>query len=350
MVDAYLESGFNYFDTSFVYHNGESETAIQKCLVNRYPREKYVLASKLPTFIITKEEQVDEIFNQQLCKCGVEYFDYFLLHNLNSIRYEHEVKECRMFEHMQQWKKEGKIKHIAFSYHDSADALDKILSEHPEVEAVQITLNYIDWNAHFIQAKACYDVVRKHGKQVIVMEPVKGGMLAKVPEGAEKIMKAENPDASPASWAIRFAAGFDGILAVLSGMSNLEQVEDNISFMKDFKPLSNKEHEILEEVKCIFQETGPVGIAHFTKYEAINPKGISAAAILECYNNCMLQPNPGFAAEHNYFSSEKAKKSLKKEDSCIDGSVVLADGTDVTEMLQKAEKFLNESAFFQYEV
>ena len=350
MVDAYLDAGFDYFDTSYVYHNGKSENAIQRCLISRYPREKFRLASKLPTFAITKEEQVEEIFAQQLEKCGTEYFDYFLLHNVNGIRYEREIKECHMFEHMQQWKKDGKIRHIGFSYHDSADNLDKILSEHPEVEFVQIALNYIDWNAYLIQAKKCYEVIRKHGCQVIVMEPVKGGMLAKVPEKAEALMKQEAPRMSQASWAIRFAAGLDGILTVLSGMSDLAQVEDNISYMKDFQPLNDRELKILKEVSRIYKEEGPVHTADFSKYEEISPKGVSAAAILEAYNNCMLQPNPGFAAEHNYFSVEKAKHGIKTEENCIPLPAVLSEGTDISDMVKEAEGFLNSNAFFQYEV
>ena len=350
MVDAYLDAGFDYFDTSYVYHNGKSENAIQRCLISRYPREKFRLASKLPTFAITKEEQVEEIFAQQLEKCGTEYFDYFLLHNVNGIRYEREIKECHMFEHMQQWKKDGKIRHIGFSYHDSADNLDKILSEHPEVEFVQIALNYIDWNAYLIQAKKCYEVIRKHGCQVIVMEPVKGGMLAKVPEKAEALMKQEAPRMSPASWAIRFAAGLDGILTVLSGMSDLAQVEDNISYMKDFQPLNDRELKILKEVSYIYKEEGPVHTTDFSKYEEISPKGVSAAAILEAYNNCMLQPNPGFAAEHNYFSVEKAKHGIKTEENCIPLPAVLSEGTDISDMVKEAEGFLSSNAFFQYEV
>lgn len=350
MVDAYLDAGFDYFDTSYVYHNGKSENAIQRCLISRYPREKFRLASKLPTFAITKEEQVEEIFAQQLEKCGTEYFEYFLLHNVNGIRYEREIKECHMFDHMQQWKKDGKIRHIGFSYHDSADNLDKILSEHPEVEFVQIALNYIDWNAYLIQAKKCYEVIRKHGCQVIVMEPVKGGMLAKVPEKAEALMKQEAPRMSPASWAIRFAAGLDGILTVLSGMSDLAQVEDNISYMKDFQPLNDRELKILKEVSRIYKEEGPVHTADFSKYEEISPKGVSAAAILEAYNNCMLQPNPGFAAEHNYFSVEKAKHGIKTEENCIPLPAVLSEGTDISDMVKEAEGFLNSNAFFQYEV
>lgn len=349
MVDLYLGAGFDYFDTSYAYHNGVSETAIYKCLVSRHPRDSFRLASKLPTFAITEETQVEQIFSEQLKKCGVDYFDYYLLHNVNGIRYNQIISQCHMFEHMQKWKEEGKIKHIAFSFHDTADVLDKILSEHPEVEAVQIVLNYIDWDAYFVQAKACYEVIRKHGRHVIVMEPVKGGMLAKVPKEAEMLMKETHPNASPASWAIRFAANLDGVLTVLSGMSTLEQVEDNVSFMKDFQPLNDREKEIITETTRIYRESGIAKTADFTPYEVINPKGISAAAILDCYNSCMLQPVPTFGAEHNYFSSEKAKYGLRKDDICIPEEVILADGTNATELVHDAEKFLNENSFFQYE-
>ena len=349
MVDLYLEAGFYYFETSYAYHNGESEAAIQKCLVSRYPREQFRLASKLPTFIITEEPQVEEIFEQQLARCGVDFFDYYLLHNVNGMRYQQVIRDTHMFDYLKKWKEEGKIRHIAFSFHDSADVLDRILTEHPEVEAVQIALNYIDWDAYFVQAKACYEVIRKHGRQVIIMEPVKGGMLAKVPEEAGKLMETENPGASAASWAIRYAAGLDGVLVVLSGMSALDQVKDNISFMKEFQPLNGREKAILKQTAGIYRESGPAGTADFTKYEKVNPKGISAAAILDCYNSCILQPVPTFGAEHNYFSSEKAKHGLHKEDLCIPGDVILEDSTDATELIHKAEAFLNESAFFQYE-
>ena len=223
MVDRFLERGFTYFDTSYVYHNGASETAIREVLVERHPRESFLLASKFPTFSMPTEDKVDGIFEEQLEKCGVEYFDFYLLHNLNRYLYDTEVQTASLFDHMKKWKEQGKIRHIAFSYHDDAEHLDKILIEHPEVEAVQIALNYYDWEEPFIQSKKCYEVIRKHGKQVIVMEPVKGGTLATGPAGAEHILQGLDADASPASFAVRFAVSLDGVMVVLSGMSNLEQ-------------------------------------------------------------------------------------------------------------------------------
>lgn len=348
MVDTFLKAGFTYFDTSWAYHNGGSEAAIGECLVKRHPRDSFLLASKLPTFAITKESEVEEIFQQQLNRCGVEYFDYYLLHNVNSMRYQQIIRETHMFDYMKKWKEAGRIKHIAFSFHDTADVLDQILTEHPEVEAVQIVVNYFDWNAYLVQSKACYDVIRKHGKQVIIMEPVKGGMLAKAPDAVQKLLQAEHPDWSPAAWALRFAGSLDGVLAVLSGMSTLEQVEENVAVMQNTQPLTKQEQDILAQAARLYRESGPAGTADFTSYEAVSPKGVSAAAILDTYNNCMLQPDPTFGAEHNYFSAEKAKCGLHKSDRCIPGEVILENGADMIELIHKAEDFLNEHSFFQY--
>ena len=318
--------------------------------MKRKPRDSFRLASKLPTFIIENEQQVTDIFAQQLSNCGVDYFDYFLLHNLNAIRYAKEVKACHMFEHLQQWKDEGKIRHIAFSFHDSADVLDKILDEHPEVEAVQIVVNYIDWEARLIQSKKCYETIRKHNRQVIIMEPVKGGLLAKAPAEAETLMKSLQPKKSVASWALRFAGKLDGVLAVLSGMSNLEQLRDNISTMREYEPLSTDEEKIIHQCSQIYRENGSAGTADFSEYDDLNPKGISVAAILETWNNCTIQPVPSFAAEHNYFTTEKAKNHIPINESCLPPKILKKDGTDITAIAQEAEKFLMNCGFFKYEI
>lgn len=298
---------------------------------------------------ISKESEVEEIFQQQLDRCGVEYFDYYLLHNVNSMRYRQIIRKTHMFDYMKKWKENGRIKHIAFSFHDTADVLDQILTEHPEVEAVQIVVNYFDWNAYLVQSKACYDVIRKHGRQVIIMEPVKGGMLAKAPDDVQKLLQAEHPDWSPAAWALRFVGSLDGVLAVLSGMSTLGQVKENVAVMQDAQPLTKQDQDVLAQAARLYQKTGPVGTADFTPYEAVNPKGVSLAAILDTFNSCMLQPDPMFGAEHNYFSAEKAKHGLHKDDRCIPGEVILKNGANITELVRKAEDFLNEHSFFQYE-
>ena len=194
MVDEFLEAGFNYFDTSYVYHNGKSQEAVRKALVERHPRESFKVATKFPTFNLVPEEEVDSIFESQLKDLGVEYIDYYLLHNLQNVYYDGIdgnggiVKTTHLFEHAKKWKDEGKIKHLGFSFHSSAKLLDRILAEHPETEFVQIALNPIDWTSEFVQAKECYEVIRKHDKQVIMMEVVKGGGLSKLPEEAEKLL------------------------------------------------------------------------------------------------------------------------------------------------------------------
>ena len=336
MVDTFLDVGFNYFDTSFVYHNGHSENAIKKCLVERHPRERYMLASKLPVFSIQKEEEVVQIFNQQLENCGVEYFDYFLLHNMNIHHYNSVVKSCKMFEHMQEWKKAGKIKHIAISFHDSADVLDLILNEHPEIEVVQIALNYYDWNSTFIQAKACYEVIRKHQKQVIIMEPVKGGMLASSPKNSNLT--------ADASLALRFCGELDSVLAILSGMSNLTQVKQNIESMKDFQPLSTEEKELIEKLTVAYKQGGPLGHIDFDQYKDVKPHGISLASLLETYNSCMIQPNPGFAAELNYYSIEKAKNHLLLKDSSLE-----VEDEKLNQLIKEADDFLANHSFANYD-
>lgn len=251
MVDAFLENGFNYFDTAHGYLEKQSETALRECLTKRYPREDYILTDKLTGDYFAKEEDIRSFFQSQLEACGVEYFDFYLMHAQNAVIYE-KFKKCRAYETAFALKAEGKIKHVGLSFHDTADVLDKILTEYPEIEVVQIQLNYLDYEDAGIQGRACYEVCVKHQKPVIVMEPVKGGSLIRLPEKAQKILD-ELDGGSNASYAIRFAAGFEHIMMVLSGMSNMEQMEDNISFMKDFKPLNEREQEAVRKVCAIFK-------------------------------------------------------------------------------------------------
>ena len=221
MVDTFIERGFTYFDTAWMYHNFQSEEVLKEVLVQRYPRDKFTITSKLPIMMIYTEAKQRETFERQLQKVGVDYFDYYLVHSLNENTYKNAVK-LHSFEYLQQLKAQGKIKHMGISFHDSAELLDRILTEHPEIELVQIQLNYVDWNSDSIQSGKCYDVICKHNKPVVVMEPIKGGTLANVPEEVKSMFKQSEPDLSVASWAIRFAASQPQVMMVLSGMSSYE--------------------------------------------------------------------------------------------------------------------------------
>lgn len=284
MVDLFLENGFNYFDTAHGYHNGLSELTLRDCLTSRYPREAYLLTNKLSDPYFQTREDIRPFFEQQLTDCGVDYFDFYLMHAQGYINYD-KYQRCQAYEMAQELKAEGKIRHVGLSFHDSADFLERILTDHPEVEVVQIQLNYFDYEDTGIQAGKCLEVCEKHGKPVIVMEPVKGGSLVKLPEKADLIFRSLG-SLSNASYAIRFAAGFESVAMVLSGMSSLAQMQDNISYMKEFKPLSDREQEAVDQVCGILKEMNliPCTACRYCVEANHCPKDIRIPDLFSCLN------------------------------------------------------------------
>lgn len=252
MVDAFLAQGFNYFDTAHGYIGGRSETALRTCLTSRYPRESYVLTDKLSGGFFKTEADIRPLFARQLAACGVDYFDFYLMHSQNAENFQH-FKACRAYETAFALKAEGKIRHVGLSFHDRAEVLDRILTEYPQIEVVQIQFNYLDYDDIAVQSRKCYEVCRRHNKPVLVMEPVKGGNLVNLPKDAAAVLESLH-GGSPASYAIRFAAGFPGIMMVLSGMSNMQQMQDNLSFMRDFQPLNDTERAAVSKVVEIFRK------------------------------------------------------------------------------------------------
>ena len=243
MVDLFMEKGFTYFDTAWMYNGFASEGTAKAALVDRYPRDSFTLATKLHGGFIETLEDRDKIFNAQLEKTGAGYFDYYLIHGVGADLVEHYEKlDC--YNWLLEKKKEGLVKHAGFSFHDKPEVLDRLLTDHPEMEFVQLQINYLDWESEWIQSRACYEVAEKHGKPVIVMEPAKGGTLARINEEAEKLFFSYDSEKSVPSWAIRFAASLPNVMVVLSGMSNVAQMEDNLSYMENFEPLTDEEKEM----------------------------------------------------------------------------------------------------------
>lgn len=339
MVDLFLERGFTYFDTAHPYLDGKSETAIRAALVRRYPRSAYTLANKLSNSCFKAEADIRPFLQTQLDACGVEYFDYYLYHALNADYYK-KFTACRAFETVQQLKAEGKVRHVGMSFHDKADVLDEILTDHPELEFVQIQFNYADLDDPGIESRRCWEVCRRHGKPVVVMEPVKGGGLADKLPPAGKLLFAQ-AGLSPAAAAVRFAAGYEGVAVVLSGMSTLAQLEENTAYMRDFAPLSAAEQAAVERVQALLKRQDSIACTACRYCTAGCPKAIDIPALFACYNTSQVYEGWNSEAyyEANTLHGGKASDCVR----CGKCEAICPQHLPIRELLQTvARRFENE--------
>lgn len=279
MVDLFLQRGFRYFDTAYIYLNGKSEECLRKALVERYPRDSFLIADKLPCGHLKSGKTPREIFSEQMKRCGVDYFDVYLLHGLDAEDAEY-AEKMGCFDFLQELKEQGRVRYTGFSFHDTAQVLDRILSRHPEIDVVQIQLNYLDWDNPIIQSGACWEVCRKHGKPILVMEPVKGGTLAAIPENAARLFHGE----APAHRALRFAASREGVALVLSGMSTIEQTDENTALMSSFVPLTREEATALESAARIIRDSVSIACTGCAYCTENCPAGIPIPQYFSLFN------------------------------------------------------------------
>lgn len=318
MVDLFLERGFTYFDTAWMYHLFASEKAAKQVLTSRYPRNAYTLATKLHCGFVKSLEDRDRIFNTQLENTGVEYFDYYLLHDIGREHLEI-YKKFDCFNWLREKKRAGLARQIGFSFHDTADLLDEILTENPDMDFVQLQINYLDWESDTIQSRKCYEVALKHNKPIIVMEPVKGGTLANVPDNVKEMFSAVHPDWSPASWAVRFAAGLNNVIMVLSGMSSLAQLEDNTAFMSDFAPLNEEELRTVRTAADMINGNISVACTGCSYCTDGCPMNIAIPKYFSLYNEDkreILSASRQWTAQQDYY--ENLLKSFGSASECIE--------------------------------
>lgn len=315
LVDLFLERGFTYFDTAWMYHSFQSEPAAKTCLVDRHPRDSYTLATKLHASFLEKREDRDRIFEEQLKKTGVTYFDYYLLHDIGTRHYKiYTDLDC--FSWLMEKKRQGLVKHIGFSFHDNAALLERVLTEHPEMEFVQLQINYLDWESNAIQSRLCYETATRHGVPVWVMEPVKGGTLAKVPAAVTEMFKAYDQKASIPSWAIRFAASLDNVKLVLSGMSDREQMLDNTSYMMDFKPLTEEERRMVLRAAGIINGQVSIPCTGCSYCTDGCPKKIAIPQYFSLYNAEMQEAEEkGWTPQGEYY--DRLTCSFGKASDCV---------------------------------
>lgn len=316
MVDTFLARGFTYFDTAWMYCGGTSESAVRKALVERYPRDSFTLTTKLPAYLLKTKEDRDRVFQEQLQRTGAGFFDYYFLHDVNTQSLPiFEAMDC--FTWLRQKQEQGLIKTIGFSFHDGPALLNRILTEHSEIQVVQLQINYLDWENTVIQSRACYETAVTHGKPVLVMEPVKGGTLAHVPEEVTALFQAQNPDWSTASWAIRFAASLEHVKVVLSGMSNLEQVLDNTSYMAQFQPLTQEELKVVYQAVHRMNQTIAIPCTGCSYCTVNCPAQIAIPKLFSLYNaDLQERKEKDWTIQCSYY--ENLISETGKPESCVD--------------------------------
>lgn len=340
MVDRYMQAGMNYFDTAYVYHGGKSEVAAREALVKRYPRESFMLATKLPAWEIKQESDIDRIFSEQCERAGVDYFDFYLLHSIeDGSNYDTYVKyDC--FNWGLKMKEEGRIKHIGFSYHGTPELLEKIVDAHPEMEFVQIQLNYLDRTNPVVQSQKLYDILHKRKVPMIIMEPVRGGMLSNMAPEIEAKFKAKRPNDSVASWALRYVASLDGVMTVLSGMSNEEQMEDNIKTFTNFEPVTDDEMKIIDEVTDAILKIPQIGCTSCRYCTDGCPMSISIPDVFRTINTLRRYPDDWRAKN---FYSGLVSRSGKAGDcvGCGQCEGVCPQHLPIIDLLKEASQILD---------
>lgn len=339
MVDAYMGAGYNHFDTAFIYHEGEGEPAFKKCVVDRYPRDSFKIATKLPLFVITEESQLEPLFSQQLENCGVDYFDYYMLHNVSGLT-ETAWKNVDLYSFIQKKKQEGYIKHIGLSTHGNAEFLEEILFDHPELEFVLLQINYLDWEDEGIESRKCFEVAKKYDKQVMIMEPFKGGFLADVPDDAEELMKECSPDRSVVSWAMRFVANLDACV-VLTGASSLEQIKNNIDEFNNADPLNDDELKTIEEVSQIINNNITVNCTKCRYCVDSCSEDINIAKLFDLYNKHKLLGTDEWTPHGNAYLNYSKLDGVGIASDCIECEMCIEECTqqiNIPEVLKDVAK------------
>lgn len=335
MIDRFMEKGFTYYDTSYVYHGGDSEKALKEALVNRYSRDAFTITTKSPVFMVDSQQKFFALLNEQLERLGTDYVDYYWLHAVNRDSYQ-KVQSLDLVSSLLEAKNAGKVKHIGLSYHDSPELLDQILTEHPELEYVQLQLNYFDWESPYVASRACYEVCRRHKKPVAVMEPVKGGQLAYLPENMTKVLTDCTPGFSVASWGIRFAASLENVFMVLSGMSDMAQLEDNTSYMEKFKALNAAETAALEKVTTALRSNMAYCPSDFTEAERVCPKHIGIVKIAEMLND--HEKMNGYTNTCIYYTTYLGNAGKAADCDKCGKCLAVSKGVNIPKMLETADK------------